>query len=245
MLKEICHVTSLSQYNSCPLMSNQDSWPIDPSNTYKWDLLNTVVNSQWPYDELVDWYNKNIKYDFKDAEMMKSIFEQARIMVALIKEKHKRVFQEWKMLYKYTDEYRVVGTPDIIYYDEERDLWCIRDWKFSTHSWYLNDEVVKYDMQRVTYALFVCNIFHVVKVEFSFWVFDKGTGKFWEKPEIVTYEYAKSCTDRVMKNYIESKERSEYPPQENKKCGMCSLKKSRDCPLWKTQISVSETDDFF
>jgi hypothetical protein len=93
--------------------------------------------------------------------------------------------------------------------------------------------------------LFVCNMFGVDKVEFSFSVFDKGTGKFWEKPEIITYDHAKKVTDRVMKDYIESLERGEYPPKENKKCKwMCDVKKCGKCPLFQTQVSITEVDDF-
>jgi hypothetical protein len=62
-------------------------------------------------------------------------------------------------------------------------------------------------MQKIIYPVFVCEMFGVDKVEFSFSVFDKNNGKFGEAPEIVEYEHAKKVMDRVMKDYIESKER--------------------------------------
>lgn len=245
MLKEIIHVTTLSAYNNCPYAFSQEQWPIDPKLTYKWDMLNIIVNSQWTYDEIINRYNKHISYDFKDSEMMKKIFNEARTLVQTIKQKHERVYQEMKMLYKYSDEYRVVWTPDLVYYDKERDLRCVRDWKYSTHSRYLNSDVTKNDMQKIAYPVFVCEMFGVDKVEFSFSVFDKNTAKFWENPEIVEYEHAKKVLDRVVSEYINSIERWEYPPRENYKCNwMCNIRKEWKCPLFKTEIVVSWDDDF-
>lgn len=246
MLREIVHVTSLSMYNSCPYSFSQAWWPLDPKLTFKGDMLNIMVNSQGWYDEFVERYGKNIVYDFKDMENMKIIFANAREKIAEIKSKYKRVYQEAKFLHKYNDEYYVVWTPDLIFYDEDRDLWCIRDRKYSTHNWYLNPDVTKNDMQKIAYPVFVCEMFGVDKVEFSFSVFDKNNGKFGEAPEIVEYEHAKKVLHRVMKDYIESTERGEYPPKENNKCkGMCDIKKCGKCPLFKTTVSISSSDDDF
>lgn len=104
---------------------------------------------------------------------MKQIYEDARKKMAELKEKHEQVYQEAKMLYKFNDEVYIVGTPDIYYYDAERKLWCIRDWKFSVHSWYGNPDVTKYDMQPVMYPLMVMEYMDVKEAEFAFRCYDK------------------------------------------------------------------------
>lgn len=246
MLKEMVHVTSLSSFNACPYLFSQPQEPISPSNTFKWDMLNTVVcsNDEALISPYIKWFAQNIGFDFKEVEIMKKIFLDAKKMVMDFKSKHKQVYQESKMLYKYSDEYRIVGTPDIYYYDEERNLRCIRDWKYSTHSWYGNPEVTKTDMQKVVYALMVMEFQEVKEAEFGFICYDKKSWKRWEFiQEIIKYDEAKEITNKVMKEYITTKEFGEYQAKACNKCnGMCSVWKA-NCPLYKREVKAEEKQE--
>ena len=175
---------------------------------------------------------------------MNSVFEQAKKKVKDTKENHKQCYQEAKLLYKYSDEYYVVGTPDIFYYNEKNKIRCIADWKFSTHSRYGNEETTKTDMQKVIYPLMVMEYMEVKEAEFAFRCYDKKSwklGEFWSK---ITYDEAKEQADEVIKRYITSKEFGEYEPRACNKChGMCSLG-MKNCPLYQRTTVAEEIKDF-
>lgn len=253
-LKENVHVTWLGMYNSCPYNFKNGSGPILPEYTYKWDLLNIAVTSQWDYKPFLERHKANLEKDFRSLEILEEVFAKAKEMIARLKEKHKQVRQETKMMYKYSDEYNIVGTPDLIYYDEEQDLYCIRDWKMSTHSWYGNPEVTAYDMQPALYAVFVMEYFNVEKVSFAFRCFDKKNWKLWEfgakewetGPAIYTRDEVMKKMHDVMWRYIAARERDIREPHRNKKCGFCKLKQNGTCPMYKKAVTtVESSEDFF
>lgn len=246
-LVEIIHTTMLGMYNSCPYNFKNSSGPIDPSLTYKGDILNISVTSQGKVSPFLKWMSKNLKYDFKETEILRQVFIAAREKMQNVNRNYQEVYQEAKMLYKYSEEYYVVGTPDLFFYDPDRDLWVIRDWKMSTHSWYGNEEVTRYDMQPIIYPLMVMEYMGVKEAEFMFRCYDKKNGKLWEFGKKITYDQAKKQADEVIGRYIESKEMEEYEPRENKKCWFCQFKKNGQCPLYKKKVDVVETtidDDF-
>jgi len=239
------HVTWLSAFNACPYLSSQPMQPLHPEKTYRWDMLNVVVCS---WDEtlispFVKRFAKNIGFDFKEIEITKLIYQEAKKKIIDIKSKHKQVYQEAKMYYKYSEEYFVCGTPDIFFYDEEKQLWCIRDWKFSTHSRYWNEDVTKTDMQKVIYPLMVMQYMEVQEAEFAFRCYDKKTWKLGEFASKITYDEAKKQADKVIAEYIMSKEFGEFEPRACNKChGMCSVG-MKNCPLYKTEVSSEKKDE--
>lgn len=242
---KVIHVTSLGTYNNCPYSwYNSKDKPIDPKMTYKGDMLNTVVNGSWSYDPFLKWYSEFIDHDFKQIEMYKKIFEKAKQRRKDLYEQFEEVYQESKMLLKYDEFTWIVGTPDVVFYDKELDLWKIRDWKLSTFSWYGNEEVTQYEMQGPIYSLMVMNMFGVDRCEFKYWVYDKGNGNFGQFGKVYTRTETEALVNDVMKRYIESAERETYEPRANKKCGFCDFKKNWTCPLYKRETkSVEQIDD--
>ncbi len=244
----------LGMYNSCPFNFKHWKWPLDPAITFKWDILNVAVTSQWSHSPFLDRYKKNLEPDFKNLHILEDVLTRAHVMMDKIKGKHELVRQEAKMMRKYSDEYRVVWTPDLMYYDAEQDMMCVRDWKMSTHWRYGNPEVTKFDLQPIFYSKFVMEFFDVDKVSFAFRCFDKKNGKLWEFgakkwidwPAIYTKEEVDKVCNDVMERYSQSIERDSREPQENKKCGFCKMKKEGKCPLYKKAITtVESTEDFF
>ena len=246
MTLEVIHVTNLSQYNACPYLFSQPQKPLHPEITYRWDILNVAVTSSGLLSPFIKWFAKNMRFDMKEVHIMKEIYEWARKKMWELRAKHEQVYQEAKMLYKYNDDTYVIWTPDIFYYDEERKLRCIRDWKFSVHSWYWNPDVVKYDMQPVIYPLMVMEYMDVKEAEFAFRCYDKKSGKLWEFVYHITYDEAKKRTDKVIEEYLASKDFGDYECRPCNKCnGMCDLRKQNKCPLYKLEKKVEEkVDDF-
>ena len=106
---------------------------------------------------------------------MKLIFTHAKARIIEIRKNNKQVYQEGMMYYKYSEDVYVAGTPDVAFYDEAMKIWRVVDWKFSTHSWYGNEDVTKTDMQKVIYPLMIMDYMEVKEVYFEFRCYDKKT----------------------------------------------------------------------
>lgn len=147
------------------------------------------------------------------------------------------------MHYMYNKNVIITGTPDLFYFDEEKNIWRIADRKFSTHSRYGNEEVTKTDMQKIIYPLMVMEYMEVKEAEFEFRCYDKKSWKLGEFGSKITYDEAKQRADKVIQEYITAKEFGEYEPRLCNKCnGMCSLWKA-NCPLYKREVKAEEKQE--
>lgn len=232
MARKVLHVTSLTKFNVCPFNYKHDKDEVKVDSTYKWDILNIAVLNPnvgiWPF---MNWYLKNVDWDFKTSMVMHDVVTKAREYIKEVKkEAKKNVWQECKMVIRYLD-YDIVGTPDFVYKD--KSWYHIVDFKFSTHSYYMHEDVMKYDMQAVIYPLMVMEVLdpECEKVSFTFRVYDKWNGNVKENTREITKQEARDRFKDVMLRYMRSTAFDEYPSCQQRKCyGMCSLKDK--CPAF-------------
>lgn len=231
-MKTILHVSSLSKYNTCPYQYRWDDSEVTVNSTYKGDILNMWVQNPeadlWAY---LQWYQKNIDWDFKNNEMIKKSIEWVREYIKDVRKKFKKkVWQECKMFLQ-SNWYTIIWTPDLVYADKEMKYHVV-DFKMSTRSMYGNDEMMANDCQRWIYPLMVMEYHWIPECTFHFMVFDKGK---WEakilQESVLTRKECQARLTDLLTRYKEDETFDEYKWNKTWKCYMCSLK--NNCPYFR------------
>lgn len=210
-MRDLIHVTSLTKVMECAwAFANEKTDFIDPAVTYPWDMLNIAVLSKWTPQPFLDQYIKTLNGDFKFAALAKPVFEDAKKYITDINATHDFVYQEAKMVLKFNEDYWIVGSPDLHFFDEKEWIWYVEDFKFGKHSWYGRKEIFEYDAQPYVYSRMLMEYYWVDKVKFRFRVYDKWNGqlKLFSHPaeEYITKAMADDYIARAMDIYIEWKE---------------------------------------
>ena len=246
-MKEV-RVTSITAFNMCAYAFKNDVYDPNPVKTYKGDLLNiaaSVNNAQQSVWMFLKWYMENLNGSQKEAQIMAEVMDKCKHYIQWLKMKTNgtmwslnkwwELYQEAKMMYKYSDDRLITGQPDLFYlntWEFDKPMWVVEDLKCSTKSWYGNEEVIKYDAQLVIYPLFVMDRFGVDEVIFRHKLYDNKNGKdYYLNQKLITKEYALQFVDEVMKKYIIANELDDREANFNPKCNFCNLKET--CPLFK------------
>ena len=214
-------------------------------NTYKGDILNVAVNSFGALGPWVKRYSENISSDFAELEKLKKVILDARWYAFLKKAMIEMSASEWseiwyrqepKMVIPWSDEYCIVGSLDFLF--NEWDWYVVEDFKYSTHSWYSNEEILAKDCQRVAYPLAVMNYFWVDEVDFRFKVWDKKNTKAkdcWAGH--MTREYCQKYIDDVMTRFAEANKKNEFPDCNSHRCFYCG-------PKMRAKSGANDDKDF-
>lgn len=267
-------VTSLTAFNMCAYSFKNAEYNPSLKDTYRWDLLNiaasTTHNTQkvWMF---LKWYIDTFKPTLKEIDIIWEVMNKWRFYLSRLRMRTKPdiwkeedgkiywVYQECKMMYKYSEDCMITWQPDLFYYNDweftnedwtPKPMRVVEDLKFSTKTWYSNPDIIKYDCQIVIYPLFVMDRFWVDEVMFRHKLYDKTNGKdYYLNPTIITREYAESFVKDVVDRYILSHEIDDFEPNENPKCWFCDFKKDWTCPLWRAMqwpwmtSTIEEMDD--
>jgi len=227
---EQVHVTMLTRFNKCPAdFMYSESKPL-LKYTYKGDILNTAVLSLGKLGPWVKRYSKYITSDFKELEKLKKVILDARWYAYLKREMIKDMVESWvedagfrqetKMILPWSDDLAVVGSVDFLW--NEWQWFVVEDFKYSTHSWYSDEELLAKDCQKVIYPLMVMNYFDVDEVLFRFKVWDKKNLKVkncWE--EMMKRKYCEEYVDDVLTRYVKAHKNDEFPACNGFKCFYC------------------------
>lgn len=179
---EVIRTTGLSSIYTCAYKAKNEPYQADPRNTYHGDLVNIAANSQGDFDSFFKFYREHINGDIGLETTLKMCMQLARDYITKLKGKYTEVFQESKMYYRYNDSLWIDGTPDIHYYNHEKDMWIVEDLKTSTFSYYEGDDMWNFNMQTYVYPLMVMKRNNVDKCGFRYVVLDKKKGAIKVEP---------------------------------------------------------------